>query len=411
MAAGTGEDPTWHLLLFLFVFGLLIWMVWHFFRTEILEVVRYTRLLELYIFALFDSGARACLTWTRIAPVGNYLPTPEVYKATFDCFGAQNIRSMPPAEAIQFFNVSPSSMSYVNGIAMKYMRWVVAVFCGALGYYSLYMSPRNKFKTRHTLESFIKLQATMWPVISPIVKFNPTKHSARAPGDPIPDKLPIFAEALSPEEWISFHCIPVVNGIPDRELVRRALLLQLGPRWSGLKNLPPHALALFAAFALMGVQKREESESILSRLATAWSPSQGFQMDSKLADDVKKAAYDPEIGGEALKIADKYAFRTTALLGVLRWARFRGGVLAPAYFLWLRAEDRALWYPLNNLGRRAFHAEAAGAMAHFMAEETAGKPLPIPRIDTAIVTINQYLASHTVTIPPHEGDKAVDFSR
>jgi intracellular multiplication protein IcmP len=80
-----------------------------------------------------------------------------------------------------------------------------------------------------------------------------------------------------------------------------------------------------------------------------------------------------------------------------------GGVLAPAQFLWLRAEDRNLWYPLNNLGRRSFHAEGAGAMAHYLAEQAADKPLPIPRIDTAIVTLNQYLAANAVSIPPREG--------
>ena len=94
------------------------------------------------------------------------------------------------------------------------------------------------------------------------------------------------------------------------------------------------------------------------------------------------------------------------MLGVLRWARAQGGVLAPAQFLWLRAEDRALWYPLNNLGRRAFHSEGAGAMAHFMAEEAAKKPLPIPRVDTAIVTLNTYLhdpEKRPIPIPPREG--------
>ena len=71
----------------------------------------------------------------------------------------------------------------------------------------------------------------------------------------------------------------------------------------------------------------------------------------------------------------------------------------------MRGADRALWYPLNNLGRRAFHSEGAGAMAHFMAEEAAQKPLPMPRLDTAIVTINQYLAQTAAKIPPREEAK------
>ena len=82
-----------------------------------------------------------------------------------------------------------------------------------------------------------------------------------------------------------------------------------------------------------------------------------------------------------------------------------GGVLAPAAFLWLRGEERALWYPLNNQGRRSYHAEAAGAMAHFMAELAAKKPLPIPRVETALITINQYLANNQVQVPPRQTAK------
>jgi hypothetical protein len=38
-------------------------------------------------------------------------------------------------------------------------------------------------------------------------------------------------------------------------------------------------------------------------------------------------------------------------------------------------------------------------MAHFMAELAAKKPLPIPRVETALITINQYLANNQVQIP------------
>jgi hypothetical protein len=83
-----------------------------------------------------------------------------------------------------------------------------------------------------------------------------------------------------------------------------------------------------------------------------------------------------------------------------------GGVLASAQFLWLRGVDRELWYACNNLGRRTFHSEGAGALAHFMAEDAAGKALPIPRLETALIALNQYLAANQPQIPPHADDKA-----
>ena len=85
-----------------------------------------------------------------------------------------------------------------------------------------------------------------------------------------------------------------------------------------------------------------------------------------------------------------------------------GGVLAPAQFLWVRGADRNLWYPLNNQGRRSFHTEGAGAMAHFMAELNAKKPLPMARLDTAIMSLNQYFNPTERTapvVPPREGGK------
>ena len=405
-AKGNEEDPTWHLI---FLFGIILllgWLVWHFFRTEILETVRYLRLGEMWLVGLFKPTATACYNWLRIAPVGEGMPSSDVYKWAMLCFGEDNLAHLPPEVAQGYYNLTPASVRVVADLTAPYIKWPALLICLGLGVHAMFFSIRNQFKTRYNLESFIKVQAKMWPVITPIINFNPTKHSARSPGQAVPDTLPLFAEALSPEEWLSFHRIPVVNGIPDRDAVRRAFAQQLGPRWQGeLTSLPPYMMALCAAFALRGAQKREESDELLGRLAQCWTPEHGFSMSWELAAEVRKIALDPEVGGKALAAANGHAYRTTAMLRILKWARMNGGVLAPAQFVWVRGADRALWYPLNNLGRRAFHSEGAGAMAHFMAEEAAQKPLPMPRLDTAIVTINQYLAQTAAKIPPREEAK------
>ena len=64
------------------------------------------------------------------------------------------------------------------------------------------------------------------------------------------------------------------------------------------------------------------------------------------------------------------------MVRALWYARSEGGVLAPAQFLWLRGHDRALWYPLNNLGRKSFHIEAMGAMCQYKAEKRVSRPIP-----------------------------------
>ena len=122
-------------------------------------------------------------------------------------------------------------------------------------------------------------------------------------------------------------------------------------------------------------------------------------LTGKLRSQVNKIIRDPKMGMVTAKICRQHAFTSTALLRALKTAREQGGVLAPAQFVWLRAVDRNLWYPLNNLGRAASHIEAAAAMSHFRAELAANKPIPNPQVDPAIIGLEEYLAE-TGAVPP-----------
>jgi len=353
---------------------------------------------------LFLHRYDSCLDWLASSQVGGLEPTGKMVGLTQSCFGRDYLRGVSREELPNYYSLSRVSISALGLEAEMYYRWVIV---GLLTFFvgrAVILSPHYKFMTRHTLESLIQTQAKMWPVISPIVKLNPSK-TGRVLGDIVPDKLPLFAEALSPEEWISWNRIPLANGIPERDAVRRAFIHQLGPRWTGIASLPFYMQALLVAFILRGIQRREESDSFLGRLAERWSPEKGFSPTADLVEEVKKIIDDPNCGGKVVPILNQYAWRSTAMIGLLHWARNNGGVLAPAQFLWVRAVDRVLWYSLNNLGRRAYHSEGAGAIAHFMAESSAKKPLPIPRVDTAVVTLNTYLHDpdkRTVPIPPRE---------
>ena len=385
------------------VIFIILWLVWHFFKQPILEVLRWMRFSELWLINLFANHRYdPCLDWLRKAKFYDQNPSQEMIVLTNQCFTVDYLKTVPAEDSLNYYGLSAVGVATIEQEVTSYFKWPFIAMFAAIGGYVMFLSPRNKFRTRHNLESFIKVQVKMWPVISPIVNFNPIKSSARIPGNPVPDKLPLFAEALSPEEWIAWHRINVTNNIPDREATRRAMLQQLGPRWNGIASQPIYIQALFAAYSLKGVQKREDSDELLGRISLCWSANSGLSVPPKLTSEIKGILNNSEIGGQGTEIASKYAYRTTAILSVLQWARSRGGVLAPAQFLWLRGVDRTLWYALNNLGRRSFHAEGAAAMAHFMAEQNAQKPLPIPRIDTAIVTLNQYLAERGQPIPSRE---------
>jgi intracellular multiplication protein IcmP len=231
----------------------------------------------------------------------------------------------------------------------------------------LFIRKGNTFKVRHTLESLMKVQALSWPFITPFLKYNPSKSGSRAPGARVPIELPMFAEAFYPEEWMAHFRIRMINGVPDRDQIRRALLWQLGGRFTGIDNLPEHIYCLLAAIAMKGAQKRKESDEFLGEVAKCWDFEEGFNVSARVKSLAAEALHNPKIVEPLLDIMNKHAFVTTAMLAALSWARRQGGVLAPAQFVWLRGHDRLLWYPLNNLGRRAFHVEASGAMAHYQA--------------------------------------------
>jgi intracellular multiplication protein IcmP len=248
----------------------------------------------------------------------------------------------------------------------------------------------------------IKDLSSVFPVISPIIDFNPLKDNSRMPGRPVPSKLPPMAEALSPEEWVAYHGIPVHQGQMDTHYVRKAFAKQLKDRWQGIQNQPNHIKALFAAFALKNAKRREGSDQLLGEIAQCWSLDKGLDLSHGVRRKIKSILKDPNLGGAMAKVADNHGFTTTAMMKCLQNARQQGGVLAPATFVWLRAEDRTLWYPLNNLGRRSYHSEAAGAMAHFRSEKIAGRPIPTPKVKSAVEGLQNYLNSTAIPIPERD---------
>jgi intracellular multiplication protein IcmP len=395
MAGGQakGDDVEITLALLVAIGFLFMWALWSYAKQPIVEGIRWVKWAEVSVFQVIDPSLAEDKRLLE-----NLRNDQAAVKQASDTMDRQKRRYTVDGWIANGL-LAPEVLWQVSNRVGEYVKIPIAIILLGAGIFYMFFSYRTKFRTAYTLEGLIKLQSRQWPVITPIVDFNPIKDSARNPGEAVPARLPPFAEALSPEEWVAYNRIPVNNKVPDKDAIRRAFQVQLGPRWTGIGCLTPAQRCLFAGFALKGAQKRKDSDTLLGKVALLWNHKSDFTADSEVMAEVDKIIRDPKFGGEALKIANRFAYRTTALIGVLKWARERGGVLAPASFLWLRGHDRALWYPLNNFGRRAFHAEAAGAMAHYMAEKNAGKPLPIPRLETAILTLTQYWGINMPKLP------------
>lgn len=387
MADKKGSEIEIMTFLVILVFGGFAYIFWYFFHEQLTEVLRWIRFGEMWVGSLFfgdefvvktsDYGAQALGVWKEWLP-------------------AADIKAIGVPEILVTTEVAIAPLKNFFCVGLFLMGLIIA-----------FIEPGKMFQRKLNLQGLIEEQAKNFPQISPFIEFNPLKMQHRVLGKPVPEKLPLFAEALSPEEWVSYNQIKYENKKLDLMKARKSFIIQLGKRWRGPEYLPIYAQGLYAAFALKSRRKRKEAEDLLSELAMSWSAQKGFRPSSSLKKKIAAVLNDPATGGDLRKFADRHAFETTALLRCLARAREEGGVMAPASFLWLRGVDRNLWYPLNNLGRKAFHPEAAGAMIHYIYEIVSGQKIPTPQVDDAIKGLEDRLKEvGSRPIPPLE--KAAD---
>lgn len=349
------------------------YLIWRTQEYNIKNMFRWVRWSEMWVVSLFVDDK---YTVTVDGKVYNF-------KDSMDMLG-----SATPKQLDGYY-------SLFSLMAMEALKWPMLGLLAAMALWAYTKGPKTQYRRKMGLEGLIGAQAQNFPIISPFIKFNPSKQKQRAPGTPVPAELPLFAEALGPEEWLAYNQIPIPDGRVSEYESYLAFARQLGPRWRGTKQLLPYKQVLLAAFCLKAARKRKESDEMLGRLAACWDSKKSLQLgrDRKLLNDARKVLRNNGLAGKTLAVCNQHAFETTALLRALLHARSEGGVLAPAQFVWLRGHDRLLWYALNNLGRQAFHMEALGAMSHFKAERLTQRPIPKPKVDNAIGTIAKYIAS------------------
>ncbi len=357
--------------LVLFVAGGFLVIIWWIFKEQLTDVYRWIRVFEMWLGSMI---------------VG------DDFSITIPGLGVQTLktwRDWLPTANIE--NIGQQEIKVTTHMAMGALR---LVFSGALilmGIIVILFEPGAQFRRKMNLEELMAEQAKSFPTIAPFIDFNPLKIPSRVIGEAVPAKLPLFAEALSPEEWVAYNEVPYEKGVVNFPKAYKGMLKQLGHRWQGPLKLPIYAQGLYAVFALKHIRKREEAEDLLNKMALSWSARRGFKPSMGLVSYIKKTIKNPAIGGKLKPYADQHAFNTTALLRCLARAREEGGVIAPATFLWLRGVNRTLWYPLNNLGRRSYHAEASGAMVHYTYELIAGQKIPTPKFDDAIEGLEIFL--------------------
>lgn len=357
-------------------------LFWHYKEYDVKSVVRWIRWSQMYAISFFVDDDYT-VDWHTI----------ENGEASTLTLNYEEVLDQIPQ--LDKYQLSDQVMSMIGTLAMQPLKYIFMAIILLIGFWGARNGPGTQFRRKMNLDGLIGVQAKVFPYITPFVKFNPTKEPVRAPGAPVPSVLPLYSEALGPEEWIAFNQIPIPDGKLDEHAAYIAFTKQLGPRWQGWMKLAPYKQVLLAGFCLKAARKRKDSDDILGRLAVCWQGHKGMNLsaDKKLLSDARKALRS-DACKKTLALCNMHAFEATAILRALQVARLEGGVLAPAPFVWLRGHNRALWYPLNNLGRQAFHMEALGAMCHFKAEKMTQRPIPKPKVNDAVRSISDYMKSN-----------------
>ncbi|MBN8521509.1 MAG: type IV secretion system protein [Alphaproteobacteria bacterium] len=353
----------------LLAFAWLLWWIW---GDQIANIVRWYRYAQMWVISFI---------------------LPDDYTIIWRGFTVNFHEWLDRVATMPASQIDLKTLGLFSTLALTPWKYIFSALIFAMGIWAYTKGPGTHYRTKLDLTGLIRHQSKVFPMIAPFVKFDPSKRPPRAPGSPVPAELPLFAEALGPEEWLAYHVIPVPGGKIDKDAVAKAFSQQLGKRWKGVKGLAPYQEILLAGFCLKAARKRHDSDELLGRLSQCWSHDKGLKINRGLLRDARKILANKDISGKTLAKCHQHAFETTALMRALMTAREEGGVLAPAQFLWLRGYDRALWYPLNNLGRNSYHMEAMGAMAHYKAEKLAQRPIPQPKIDGAVQAISEYMSS------------------
>ena len=287
--------------------------------------------------------------------------------------------------------------------------------------------PDLTYRSIHTIDSLIGLQAISWPLTGIVRTFAPLSSrtnpiqvikSVSAHNMKGVERLgqllkpsqtasvpPPMEIALKPDLWLANeglavcgmqtdqHSIApkrpsvVIDNALSNDAVCEVLETQLGPPWHGFDNLSPVHRALCAVFSFGFNGQRNDCERLLERLSllSEHSVLSGHSFEQAIAKDRRlmttiSGALSGSCGARIRQAAADHAWQRTAFIAMLLAARNRIGILASASFVWLKREDRVLWFVLNAAGGRVAHAEAAGVCAHFSAESQIEQALHLPTV-------------------------------
>jgi len=297
---------------------------------------------------------------------------------------ANDLQSLAAAIQRKKLDSTFDTVQVVSTQVGNYLRLVVAPLLAIFAVIIYTTNIQLKLKTVFDMKRMKLAEKHDWPQITPILKLNLVKEDI--------DKGP-WAMAMTPMQFCKKYKLlkektddrgkPAVDLIADKAY--QVFVTQLGPLWTHVLALPPHAKALFAALAACGNHDREAAFEVLNNISRS---SESKNLDFTGADQLLAKHFNTKL---VIRVLQRHAYVTTIFLSMLELAR-TDGVLATSEFLWLKPLDRKLWYVLNTVGRYTAVPEASGPYAHWLAERKWGGALRTPMMEEAVKAMESALA-------------------
>lgn len=276
----------------------------------------------------------------------------------------------------------------IRHIVGSQVKWIVSGIIAALAVVILFQMEGDSFKRVFSLAggkgrgpSLALEAARKWRTAAASASFDPDGRDRNI--------LP----ARTPMEWLRDNKIKFENSELDEDAARDAFARQLGKPWHGIAkaDLPVQTVLVLCAMHLL---RDKNAMRMREEVSVAWAA--GGDGIPKMKEIVEWALGNEKIVKVINKVGSKHAYANPVVIAMLDRARAKTGVLPAADFVWMRRVDRDLWYTINNVGRRRFHIEGAGAVAHYQAERVLGSPIPEPHVDNAIEGILDYMETQGI---------------
>lgn len=286
--------------------------------------------------------------------------------------------------------VTPHDLLHISELVGKALRLPFIVLATIMSYMLLRHHPGKLYANLEDMHTLSEKMVETFPAIKIVQGLNLTQEDI--------NKGP-WAMALTPIQFaqkykLLYRDSETQKVMVDANKAKLIFTMQLGKLWQGPECLTPYEKALFTIFAAYANYDRDAADHILNQIGHSAS-MKNVKAQKLNFDGVDKlfAKYSQSAGVK--KVMASHAYVRTLFTELLIQAR-NSGIVSSSLFLWLKPMDRALWYTLNNVGRRAVYIEMAGVRAHWLAEQKLGMALVQPMVDEAVSGLQEAIAIRVV---------------